>query len=103
MPANQTFKPLDAMTVRTQFGSVLDRVELKNQRFAIQRRGVTKALLVPVSDGENIKTRVATDQLDRVYKALDSIKGTATDPTLYDASSTIDTYLYGPASQEEDE
>ena len=103
MPTNQTFKPLDAMEVRTKFGSILDRVELQNQRFAIQRRGKTKALLVPISDGKNIKSQVATDQLDQAYQALDNIKGTVTDPALQDASGTIDVHLYGQINQEENE
>jgi hypothetical protein len=103
MLAIQPFKPLDAMKVRTQFGTVLDQVELLHQRFAIQRRGKTKALLVPVSDGENIKVQVSLDQLNRTYQALDSIKGMVTDPSLHDASSTIDDYLYGEVSQGEDE
>jgi hypothetical protein len=100
MPTNPTFKPLDAMVVRTQFGAVLDQVELQHQRFAIQRRGKIKALLVPISDGANIKQRVATDQLAQTYEALETIKGTVTDPALHDASDTIDEWLYGGSNPE---
>lgn len=103
MPVNQTFKPLSAMELRTNPGSILDRVDLQNQRFAIQRRGKTKALLVPVSDGQNIKAQVTTDQLDQTYQALDSIKGIVTDPALQDASGTIDERLYGQLDQESNE
>jgi hypothetical protein len=102
MRLNPTFEPLDAMQVRTQFGTVLDRVALQQQRFAIQRRGKIKALLVPVSDGKNINTQASLDQLNRTYQALDNIKGIITDPSLHDASSTIDNYLYGEVSKGED-
>lgn len=95
MSTNRLFEPLDAMEVRTQLGALLDRVEFEQQRFAVLRRGKVKALLVPVADADKINDQVSSEQLDEVYKALDSIKGIVTNPEMQDASSTLDDYLYG--------
>lgn len=97
------FKTLDAMAIRTQLGTLLDQVELNNSRFAIQRRGKLKALLVPLSDRQNIEDHLANDKIDQTYAALRKIKGSVTDPAMHDASTTIDNYLYGHLSQEADD
>lgn len=101
MPQRQTFKPLDAMVVRTQLGHILDQVELTNQRYQIMRRGKVKALLVPVNDQKNIEAEIREAELDRTYQALQAIKGIIKDPNLKDASSTIDDHLYGTLAEQE--
>lgn len=97
MKIEPLFQPVDAMDVRTQFGDMLDKVLHGNQRFLIQRRGKAKALLVPVTDAEHISHALehTNEELDAVYAAFDRVRGLITDPSLYDAAATIDTWVYG--------
>lgn len=98
------FQTVDAMDLRAQLGTALDKVEHTNQRYVIQRHGHAKALLVPISDGEAIAEQVATggDKISQAHAALMRLKGIIKDPNLTDASTTIDEYVYGPPSQEAD-
>lgn len=84
------------MRVRRNFGEWLDTVRLTNRRYVIERRGKAKALLVPLTDGAIIEKalRQQGNDLDATYAALDRMKGAITDPTMRDASTTIDDWLY---------
>ncbi len=97
MKIEPLFQPVDAMDVRMQFGDMLDKVLHGKQRFLIQRRGKAKALLVPVTDAEHISHALehTNEELDAVYAAFDRARGVITDPSLLDASATIDTWVYG--------
>lgn len=85
------------MDVRTQFGELVDKVVHTHQRFVIQRRGKAKALLVPIDDGKLIAEAIdqQTDSLDATYAAFEQARGMITDPAMHNASSTIDSWLYG--------
>jgi hypothetical protein len=104
MQINPLFKPVDAMLIRTQFGEMLDKVGLTDQRYVIKRRGKAKALLVPISDGEAIAGNIvaSSDKVSQAHAALMRLKGIVKDPNLTDASTTIDAWVYGPTSQEVD-
>lgn len=87
---------VDAMEARTQLGALLDRVELTRQRFVIQRRGKPKALLVPLTDERYIHAGVTAgdEGLQAVYGAFERVKGVFDDPTMTDASRTVDAWVY---------
>ncbi len=98
----QLFQTVDAMDLRAQLGTALDKVEHTNQRYLIQRRGHAKALLVPISDREAISGRLTanSDKVSRAHAALLRLKGIVKDPNLKDASTTIDDWVYGPPPTE---
>ena len=96
---NQRFAAVDAMVIRTQFGSLLDRASKEKERFVISRRGDVKALLVPIEDLRFIEEGLQNE----VYEVISQANGAISDPALQDASSTIDTWVYGDAGQEQHE
>jgi prevent-host-death family protein len=93
----QHFEPIDAMEGRTQFGALLDRTSEAEGRFIITRRGEAKALLVPIGDQKFIEEGIE----DEVYEAITNANGAISDPTLADASRTVDEWVYGQARQEQ--
>jgi prevent-host-death family protein len=100
MPQTKLFEPIDAMDIRRQLGSFLNKVEYTQQRFIIQRRGVPSAMLVPLEDKPAIKDTLGGEkaELERMYTAIGSLNGVIDDPDGSDASETIDEWLYGKES-----
>lgn len=94
--SSHTFEPLDTMSIRQQLGGVFDRVSLGKARFVVTRRGKQLALILPMSDRNVIETALRNQQRQDAYAALAALKGLVTDPTLTDATRTIDDYVYGP-------
>ena len=93
------------MRVRRKFGEWLDKVQLTNCRYVIERRGQAKALLVPLIDAALIEDalRQQGSTLDATYAALDRVKGTVSDPAMRDASVTVDAWLYREIYAADDE
>lgn len=91
----QLFAPLDAMTVRHKFGTVVDRTNRQRDRFIITRRGKDLAILLPISDRKLVESALKEQSLRESYEALDSIKGMVTNRHLTNASETVDDYVYG--------
>lgn len=85
----------DSVSTRRNFGEYLDRVQDGHDRFAITKRGQVVALLVPVSDGEAIEQAIQATRLDRMYQAIDAMKGLLADTAATDTSRRIDDFAYG--------
>jgi len=94
-------RSIPALTARTQFGQILDRVTTDKERFVITKKGEPKAIIVSVEDflkatGEKAISLTPTQEttgnallrLANLGKRL-QLKGPA------DLSSKIDEYLYG--------
>ena len=94
-------RSIPALTARTQFGQILDRVTNDKERFVITKKGEPKAIILSVEDFLKATGEQATSlhpsqettgnallRLADLGKRL-QIKG----PT--DLSSKIDDYLYG--------
>ena len=50
MPAKTLTKLIDALSVRTHLGEVMEQVEKENVRFLVSRRGKPKVVILSVED-----------------------------------------------------
>jgi prevent-host-death family protein len=50
METRPTTKLIDALTVRTRFGEIMERVEREQVRYVVSRRGKAKMVLMSVRD-----------------------------------------------------
>lgn len=61
MPAKSMTKLIDALSVRTRLGEVMEQAEKENVRFLVSRRGKPKVVILSVAD--YLRNVVKTDQL----------------------------------------
>ena len=61
MPAKSMTKLIDALSVRTRLGEVMEQAEKENVRFLVSRRGKPKVVILSVED--YLRNVVKKDQL----------------------------------------
>ena len=77
MPAKSMTKLIDALSVRTRLGEVMEQAEKENVRFLVSRRGKPKVVILSVEDYlRNVVKKdqlLAEIQLDAQKAGLDKI------------------------------
>lgn len=94
MPVKSMTKLIDALSVRTRLGEVMEQVEKENVRFLVSRRGKPKVVILSVED--YLRNVVKKDQLLAEIQ-LDAQKGGLDKLSEGEIESEIRSYRRGKA------
>ena len=80
------------MQLRSQPGTVLDKVFYRNEIFIVERSGQAKAVIVPIKEYEEMK-RIKKEAKTRLFKLVDTIQTRTKKYRRKDIDSAIDEAL----------
>ena len=80
---------ISAMELRSNPGTVLDRVDYRNESFIIERAGKPKAVLIPVYDYQKL-LRIKKDAKQNLFRMIDKIQKRASQYDPKKIQSAID-------------
>lgn len=64
---------INAMNLRREFGTLLDRADYRNESFVIERAGKPKAVLVPYSEFEQLQ-RIRREAREQFFATVDEMR-----------------------------
>lgn len=80
---------ISAMELRSNPGTVLDRVDYRNESFIIERAGKPKAVLIPVYDYQKL-LRIKKEAKKNLFRMIDKIQERASQYDSKEIQSVID-------------
>lgn len=80
---------INAMALRRESGTLLDRADYRNESFVIERAGKPKAVLVPYTEFEQLQ-RIRQEAEERFFAAVDEMREAFSDMSEQEINALVD-------------
>jgi prevent-host-death family protein len=89
---------INAMDLRRESGTLLDRADYRRESFVIERAGKPKAVLVPYSEFEQLQ-RIRQEAENRFFATVDEMREAFSDMSEQDIDTLVDEAVQSARSQ----